>query len=274
MTAPPGRVAPEWLALRGPADDRARRQYTRHLVETLDDHLRGRAREHSTVRAVDVGAGTGAGADWLRASLTVDQDWRLLDHDPRILEATPETRRWALPVVGDVHSLGRLLADAPADVVTCQALLDILTADEIEALVAAAASSGSAMLLSLSVTGEVTLSPPHPDDDAVAAAFDAHQQRDGRMGPDACVHALDVLESHGYRTTTASAPWELGPEGPALLRAWLRGRLEAAVEQEPHQRDRFERWWLARDEAAEREELTAEVGHLDVLALPMSRMSA
>ena len=59
--------------------------------------------------------------------------------------------------------------------VTASALLDMLTAAEVERVVAACA--GRPTLLTLSVTGRVQLDPADPLDAALAAAFDAHQRR-------------------------------------------------------------------------------------------------
>ncbi|HET7326204.1 MAG TPA: hypothetical protein VFJ14_02860 [Nocardioidaceae bacterium] len=270
MSTPANSVDPGWLSLRGTADVRARTSYTADLAAELTQHLtRRRGDGDRAMRLVDVGAGMGAGAVWLRSRLPVSQDWRLLDDDPTLLgAAVPALEGWARNVVAGVVDLPGLLADEPADVVTCQALLDVLTAEEIDATVASAVACDAAMLLSLSVTGEVVVSPPHPDDSRVAAAFNAHQRRSGRLGPDAGAYAAHALRCHGYAVTVSATPWHLGAAEPALVRAWLQGRAAAALEQEPGDADRIDRWWESRDAAAVRGELSAVVGHVDVLALP------
>lgn len=268
--APANGVDPGWLSLRGPADIRARTTYAGDLTTRLNRHLTRRLRdEHGVVRLVDVGAGTGTGARWLRERLPWEQDWRLVDHDPRLLAAVPTMGEgWARGVVAGVADLSALLADEPAHVVTCQALLDILTTDETDAVISPAVASDAALLLSLNVTGEVDISPPHPDDELVAEAFDAHQRRAGRLGPDAGAYAARVLTGHGYAVTMAATSWHLGAAESALTREWLEGRAFAAAEQRPDQADRIGRWHEDRDRLAKRGELTAVVGHVDVLALP------
>jgi hypothetical protein len=268
--APPNGVDPGWLTLRGPADVRARATYASGLTALLNRHLTDRLRDdHGVVRLVDVGAGTGTGAGWLRDRLPWEQDWRLVDHDPRLLAVAPASGEgWARVVVAGVADLPALLADEPAHVVTCQALLDILTPDEADAVIAPAVASGAALLLSLNVTGEVEISPPHPDDGFVADAFDAHQRRAGRLGPDAGDYAARVLRAHGYDVTMAATSWQLGAAETALTRVWLEGRASAAAEQRPDHAVRIGRWLENRDWLAQQGSLTAVVGHVDVLAVP------
>ncbi|MGH3356591.1 MAG: hypothetical protein ACRDOJ_11890 [Nocardioidaceae bacterium] len=269
--APAGRVDPHWLSLRGPADVRARTTFTAHLAAGLAQHLTTRLSDDGEVASlVDVGAGRGAGAVWLRDRLPVHQDWRLVDHDPSILAAAaPTVEGWAQGIVAGVGDLSRMLAEEPAQVVTCQALLDVLTADEVDAMLAAAMASDAALLLSLSVNGEVALAPGHPDDDLVAGAFDAHQRRSDRLGPDGGAYAVSVLGEHGYDVTVAATPWHLGADERALSGAWLRGYAAAALEQQPGYADRIDRWQQSREAAARDGELSVVVGHLDVLGLPV-----
>lgn len=268
---PAGRVDPGWLRLRGPADARARTTFTGDLAAELAQHLTRQLTDDGEVaRLVDVGAGTGAGAAWLRPRLPVDQDWRLVDHDPSLLAvASPTVEEWARGVVADVGDLPRLLSEEPAHVVTCQALLDVLTADDVDALLAAALASDTAVLFSLSVSGDVRLVPRHRDDDLVCDAFDAHQRRAGRLGPDAGTYAAKVLREHGYRVSVAAAPWQLGAAESALALEWLHGYAAAALEQQPADADRIGRWRHSRETAARAGDLRVEVGHIDVLGLPV-----
>src|SRR5450631_4085050 len=78
---------------------------------------------------------------------------------------------------------------AGASLITASALLDMLTADELERLVGVCAGAGCPVLLTISVVGRVELTPADPLDECIAAAFDAHQRRTtgGRrlLGPDA-----------------------------------------------------------------------------------------
>lgn len=268
---PDGGVDPAWLRLRRPADVRARTTFASGLADDLADHL-GERLDGAEVRLVDVGAGTGAGAQWLRdrldARLRVRQHWRLVDHDPGLLaSATAAADGWAA-VAASVDELPALLADEPADVVTCQALVDVLTAPEADAMLTPAVDSGAAVLLALSVTGEVVLSPSHHDDEMIAEAFDAHQRRSGRLGPDGGAYVAHGLRRRGYTVTMAATPWHLGAADRDLMRAWLEGRADAAAEQEPGLADSIRDWYERRSRQAGRGDLGAVVGHVDVLGLP------
>ena len=148
MRQPPADgVDPAWLRLRGPADVRTRTSCGSGLVDDLAAYL---GATNGGVGAC--GAGTGAGANWRRDQLAGRlavgprdrQRWRLVDHDPALLaSAAPATDGWARGVVATVDELPGLLADDPADVVTCQALLDVLTASEVDAVIASAMDSGA-----------------------------------------------------------------------------------------------------------------------------------
>jgi hypothetical protein len=266
--------APDWLALREDADAAARAP---ELVHLLRVHLGTRARP---VVVRDLGCGTGSMGRWLAGRLPGPQTWVLHDRDPRLLaraagsaptvaaDGTPVTARTQR---GDLTGL-RAPDLVGTTLVTVSALLDLLTAEEVDALAAACAGAGAAALLTLSVTGDVELDPPDPLDAAFAAAFDAHQRRrtGGRrlLGPDAGAAAVDALARRGAAVQTRPSPWRLGADRAGLAEEWLRGWIGAACAQQPDlQADAaaYLRGRLA-DCAAGR--LRVVVGHVDVLALP------
>ena len=167
--------------------------------------------------------------------------------------------------VGDLTRL--TAADlAAASLVTCSALLDMLTAAEIGRLVAACA--GRPTLLTLTVVGAVRLDPPHPLDAAVAAAFDAHQRRTvgGRTlaGADAADVAVTAFRDHGIAVEVRETPWRLGPE--PLTRAWFDGWIDAALEQESDLSAQLSYYVPGRMEQLRTGRLTVSVGHRDVFA--------
>ena len=235
------RVSPEWLALREPADAAAR-------AADLVDHL------PTADRWVihDLGAGTGAMGRWLAPRLDASQHWVLHDRDADLLKlahvpaATVETRR------SDVARLDL----AGATLITASALLDILTTDEAHALVAACVDAGCPALLTLSVTGSVDLRPADPLDRRVEAAFNAHQRRDGRLGPDAPAVAAEAFRRAGWEVVERPSPWRLGAAQAELIAAWLEGWVAAAREQD------------AAIDYDDRRLDAVTVDHVDLLALP------
>lgn len=260
---------PAWLALREPADGDAR---AASLAALLASWI-----EPGELVVHDLGSGTGSLARWLAPRLPGRQVWVLHDRDPRLLDlalertaglvaadGTPVTVRTA---VGDLAALGP--SDlAGAGLITASALLDLLTPAALEALVATCASAGCPVLWTLSVTGAVTLDPADPLDGPLAGAFDAHQRRGGLLGPDAPGAAVDALGRHGLAVRSADSPWQLTYARHELLAEWLRGRVDAAVEQTPELADDARAWLRDRLTAAAARELTATVGHRDLLAAP------
>jgi SAM-dependent methyltransferase len=226
----------DWLSLREPADAAAR---AAALAEAVAAAAAG------TLVIRDLGCGTGSLGRWLAPRLPGPQHWILEDRDPALLDVAaarlPGTAADGRPVTvetrrGDVTALtGDDLAGV--SLVTCSALLDILTADELDGIAAALAVHGTTALLTLSVVGDVTVEPADPLDAPIAAAFNAHQRRTvgGRrlLGPDAPTVATDVLSRYGAKVTARPSPWRLGSERAALTGAWLDGWLAAAAEQAP-----------------------------------------
>lgn len=116
---------------------------------------------------------------------------------------------------------------------TASALLDVLTRDEIEALARACAGARCPALLALSVVGRVELTPSEPLDDQIAEAFNEHQQREGRLGPDAVTVAAEAFVRQGATVRMHASPWQLGADDALLTAQWLRGWVGAACEQRP-----------------------------------------
>ena len=223
-----GEFSESWLGLREPADAAAR---AGDLVALLPGPVR-------VIR--DLGCGTGSLGRWLAPQLPGPQHWIMEDRDPVLLDHARANMPFPGVTVttrlGDVTELTAADLDG-TDLVTCSALLDILTAEEVEDLVAACAGARTTALFTLSVAGEVTLDPELAEDRAVEAAFNAHQRRvrDGRrlLGPDAPGVAAAAFEKAGATVVTRSSPWRLDSDLPALSAQWLRGWVGAAREQRP-----------------------------------------
>jgi len=254
------KFAPDWLTLREPADADAR---SAELVRTL----RGRALNRFPVVIRDMGCGTGSMGRWLAGQLPGPQHWILHDHDPDLLAVasvtgpaadggtvTFETCHGDLSGV-DLHG---------TSLVTASALLDILTREEIDTLAAACAEAGCPALLTLSVSGRVDLDPAEPLDADLVAAFNDHQRREGRLGPDAVEAATEAFERHGMTVHTAPSVWGLGAANRALLEKWVRGWVEAACEENPALATEATAY-LARRLA--NPDLRATVHHTDLLAM-------
>jgi hypothetical protein len=264
---------PEWLALREDADAAAR---ARDLLDPLRAHLAGAGR--LVVR--DLGCGTGAMGRWLAGRLPGPQHWILHDRDPALLAravgAMPGEAADGTPVTatGERRDVTRLRAAdlAGTALVTASALLDLLTAEEVDRIAAACAGAGCPALLTLSVDGRVDLTPADPLDAAIGAAFNAHQRRvtgAGRLlGPGAPAAAIAAFRRHGATVERRPAPWRLGPRDAALTTEWLTGRVAAACARRPELTAEGAAYLDRRLRACAAGGLRVVVHHDDLLALP------
>ncbi|WP_433795528.1 class I SAM-dependent methyltransferase [Actinoplanes sp. CA-252034] len=250
-----GEFSAAWLSLREPADAAAR-------ALDLLDLLPGTVR---TVR--DLGCGTGSLGRWLSPRLGPGQHWIMTDRDPALLVRAAAGMPKGVTVSTQQLDVAELTPAelAGTDLVTCSALLDLLTTEEVERLAGVCAEARVPVLFTLSVTGEVQLAPQDPLDTEIEAAFNAHQRRvvDGRrlLGPDAAQAAVDAFTRVGATVTVRPSPWRLSPAMPALTAEWLRGWVGAAVEERPDLPvgDYLDRRLAALPHAS--------VGHKDVLAI-------
>ncbi|GAB3187858.1 class I SAM-dependent methyltransferase [Nesterenkonia suensis] len=277
------RISADWLSLREAADAAAR-EPTRAAVAALVGEI-------SPKTVVDVGCGTGAGGRWLLPLLEGEERWILLDHDAELLASTAQrlaARGARGPVqtrqadVADLHEV--LATTGDRTLVIASALLDLLTPAQISGLVAAVREHQVPLLVALTVTGAMTPHPPHPDDELVGAAFNRHQQRGGRCGPQAAPVLLDAARDQGLPTQVWETPWRLRPSDTALLAQLVKDRAQVAEEQlgTEQQKDteqqedagaehlgdalaRVRRWQQERLAQHADGTLGLEIGHLDVL---------
>jgi hypothetical protein len=275
MTAEDVRVSRKWLALREPADAAAR---ALDLVEQLGPHLPSTGRQ----LIHDLGCGSGAMGRWLAPLLPGSQHWVMHDRDADLLEAAaadapgPAADGAAVTLETKQSDIIQLAPSelAGATLVTASALLDMLTADELAALIAVCAGAGCPVLLTLSVVGRVELRPADPLDRRVEAAFNAHQRRTvqrGRLlGPDAVEVAVETFRRLGAEVLVRPSPWRLGASHAELAEEWFSGWLAAAREQEPELAPETQAYSRRRVEQARAGELAVTVGHADLLALPVS----
>jgi hypothetical protein len=273
MTVEGTRVSSGWLALREPADAAARAP---DLVEHLGRQLAATGRQVIH----DLGCGTGAMGRWLAPLLPGPQHWVVHDRDADLLVRAaaeppgPAADGAAVTVEAKRSDITRLHPDdlADATLITASALLDLLTEDELARLVTVGAGAGCPLLLTLSVVGQVDVTPADPLDCRVAAAFDAHQRRAtdrGRLlGPDAVARAGEELGRLGAEVLVRPSPWRLGALQADLAAEWFAGWVGAACEQQVElaaETDVYARRRLAQATAGQ---LAVTVGHADLLVLP------
>jgi hypothetical protein len=218
---------------------------------------------------------------WLAPLLPGPQHWTCHDRDEELLvalSASPPVRDSDGGTVAvDIHScdLAELGPDefAGASLITASALLDIMTAAELERLAAACFTAGCPLLLSLSVTGRVELRPPDLRDEQIRHAFNAHQRRitsDGRqvLGPDAVAAAVALFVDRGATVLSARSVWRLGPTDRALINEWLTGWVGAASGHDSALAGSAPDYLRRRIHAVSEGHLDVTVHHRDLLIMP------
>ncbi|MDR5897974.1 glycosyltransferase [Halomonas vilamensis] len=288
--SPPGsHFAADWLALREPVDANARSQ---HLVDVAATWLmtdRPPARK-KPLEIVDLGCGRGSNVCFLAPLWHGSQRWQLIDHDPALLQQA--RKRCDVLCDGDiqpitVQTLMCSLIELPsrwpaqADVISASALLDLVSAEWLDVLVARCAEHRQALFIALSVTGEWHLSDRHgkaladADDKYIETLFNAHQQRDkgfgAALGGRAHGELVKRLNTAGFYVEEAASPWRLNAgqaEHIALLHPLFDGWAQAALEQAPEAEVRIDAWRAQRLAQVDAGELGAFVDHRDLWARP------
>lgn len=275
MTTVQGEVTPQWLRLREPADATAR---SRALAGKVSRDLVSDA----PIVVHDLGCGSGSMGRWLAPLLPGAQHWVLHDRDAellRIAEVDPPLSSSAsasssITVETRAGDLTRLRTEdlAGARLITASALLDVMTAEELENLVRMCVAAECPALLTLSVTGRVRLTPADALDPVLGASFNDHQRRttSGRtlLGPDAARAAGRLFAALGARVEVGPSPWRLDERSPGLIEAWLVGWVGAACEQRPELAAEGAAYLERRRSDLESGRLAVMVEHLDLLARP------
>jgi hypothetical protein len=266
-------VDPDWLAARVAADDAARAATVSTLLPELSRYLIEAAGPGGTVQIIDLGAGTGANQRWLAPRLPIRQRWLHLDHNPVISRSLPLAAETEI-VDESVEALGELLTRSSGDrqLVSCSALLDVLTTEQIQAVCRAVIDNRVPAFFSLTVTGRLRLSPADAHDQLLLAAFNDHQCRAGRAGPEATTLTVNLLRAAEFAVTTQKTPWRLTAEsGLAFVDQMLEERLAAAVAQDPALARTAKAWFELRRAQLAAGLLRIELDHCDILGLPGGR---
>ena len=272
--------SPGWLALREPADHAARAPQVAAAVFAHFAH-----RTQMTI--VDFGCGTGSNLRAMALHLPLSQTWRLIDWDEDLLAAA-RTRlsAWADDAQERdgvlslrkadrtlvVHTQKADLARDPGrllegvDLLTATAFFDLVSADWMDGLCDALAARKLPLYAILTYDGHEVWSPSHHADDAVLAAFHAHQKSDKGLGlasgPDAAAHLTQALQIRAFHVVSGMSPWRL--QQGDLLRQLAQGAASAVTETGAVNPAEIEAWRAARENSA-----SCEIGHVDLFAVPV-----
>lgn len=267
-----------WLELRETADHQAR---SPRLTALASQWLEACRQSPDTAAVIaDLGCGSGSNAGYLMRQLTLPAHWHLFDQDPALLASATDRVAGAGQQVTPLQahlsrdSLGRQLP-RPLQLVTASALIDLVSADWLQALAAATADRQAAILVVLSYAGHFSLAPGHGDDAALEALVNRHQHGDKGLGAAQGPAATDTLAGYlrglGYRVELADSVWQLDHSHRQLQQALLRGWHEAALAQaqtEGQDRPWLDAWLARRLQEADRGTLAIRVRHLDLFGSP------
>jgi hypothetical protein len=262
-----------WLALREPVDHAAR---SAALTRLVTDRLP----RDRTLRAVDLGTGTGSNVRYLARQLPVQQEWLLVDRDPELLAEAADALRPLRNVA--VETLATNLGELDAsifphrDLVTASALLDLVSDTWLDTLAAHCRSAGAVALFALTYNGHSTCVPVEPEDDMIRELMNQHQRQNDKgfgraAGPDAMDVAARSFCAAGFHARRDGSDWVLLPGTEDLQKQLVEGWAQAAREVVPTIAPMIDDWLRRRLEhmTAGRSQIT--VGHEDLAAWPATR---
>lgn len=271
----------QWLALREPADRRARNR-------ELADALAARFALREDVSVLDLACGAGAALRAIAPLLPAKQHWLLADHDEGLIEAAKVAlSSWAdhseetagqLRLKRDGREIdvefrrvdlardaSALISEAP-HLVTASALFDLVSQTFMRDLVGALAANRCAVYATLTYNGVQRWTPHRPNDNQMTAAFHRHQMRDKGFGlaagPVASAYFADQLRLHDYIVLEGSSDWQLTSSDRMLIEELARGHALAVAETGSVPDADIARWVGVKRSAA-------IVGHEDIFAVPI-----
>jgi hypothetical protein len=293
----------EWLARREPHDAAARAAELPGLLRTSALVSRNGEPARASRAIVDLGAGSGANLRWLAARLGGEQAWLLVDHDAALLAAAENALlRWGTAhgassvrgpsidgELGEIVLAGtdftcrvrRSRADLitaleqievpERALVTSSALLDLVSAEWLDALARRCDAASADVYFALTYDGRTICAPADDADAEVLELFNRHQRGDkgfgAALGPTAGLRAVDAFVARGYRVASRTSDWRIGPTDEPFQRELLSGWLAAALEIAPERRAPLEAWHRRRLAHVDAGASTLVVGHLDMIGI-------
>jgi SAM-dependent methyltransferase len=258
----------KWLSLREPYDTAAR---NRGVLEALTSAFR----EQAAIVILDLASGTGSTLRALQGCLPARQEWTLVDKDADLLAqaaalARPPHTIVETKIVDLVHELESIPPDA-FDVVTVSALLDLVSSEWLDRLIAWLSGPQLPLYAALTYDGRAVVQPADSLDVKVVAAFNAHQRGDKgfgpALGPAAGSALLARLQQCGYAITEGKSDWILGTNDTAIQEAVFLGWSAAA--QEVMAAVDLDAWLARRRAHLAQGRSTLRIGHIDCFAHPI-----
>jgi SAM-dependent methyltransferase len=260
-----------WLALREPYDRAARNSAVLDAAGTA---------VAAAATVTDLGCGTGATLRAVAPYLPARQNWRLVDNDKALLDKVLREGVAAVHAGVRITTVAADLAGAieaavgDCDLVTTSALLDLVSAEWLDRLVALLVRLSRPFYAALSYDGAVALSPSCRHDGEVIAAVNRHQRTDKgfgpALGPDAARTAPERLRGGGFTVVEGRSDWRFGPEDRAIQMEVLTGWANAARDTGTEPAIVAE-WLGVRGDHVAAGSSQMRIGHIDFFAMPTRR---
>jgi hypothetical protein len=261
----------DWLALREPADARAR-------SATLTALVVDRLQPSGPLRVLDLAAGAGANARYLDEFLAGRKvqdrvQWLLVDHDSMLLERAASrlaSHRVETSIVDLAPAFDPEGENICADrgLVTASALLDLVSEGWLKRLAGRCRDAGAVVLFALTYNGDMRCVPAEAEDGEVRDLVNRHQRGDKgfgpALGPDAAESAARAFGAAGYEVRRERSDWVLEENDRNLQAQLIEGWAGAAAAIAPDRAASIQSWKARRlaHVAAGRSQLI--VGHEDL----------
>jgi hypothetical protein len=259
----------QWLAMREPYDAGARNPLVLAAVAAA-------FADRAAIRVVDLACGAGATMRAISAHLPARQSWRLVDHDRDLLARAASSASSAehnvVTAFLDIARDLRNAFEAPVDLVTASALLDLGSADWLEALAKEIVSRSLPFYAALTYDGRMALTPADPLDASIAEAFNRHQRSDKgfgpALGPTAALAAIARFEGWAHATVSGKSDWALNPTDFAIQEELLAGLAKAALETGDLASVEVNGWLARRRAHIQAGRSSMRIGHTDFFVRP------
>jgi hypothetical protein len=280
----------DWLRLREPADGIARSEALTHAIVDVLPAV-------ETLSVLDLATGRGSNIRFLAERLPGPQRWLAVDQSPTLLAGLREQmsswgalrghtvrteadgcRIRGLDLECEVEArqmgfgtLDRHEVFAGRHLVTASALLDLVSAQWLQALAAHCLEERAAALFTISYNGRFSCAPAEAEDGMVRDLMNRHQKTDKGLGgpaagPDAAACAERCFAEAGYEVQRAPSDWALGAADSDIQRVLVDGWAEAATAMAPERASTIAGWRARRLAHIDAGRSRVSVGHDDLAA--------
>lgn len=282
-----------WLSYRAACDAAARHKGVERKFLEFFNHK-------SVLELVDVGAGTGANFRYYFDLIQQNQRWTFLEKDPFLLAQASDTiaqyahqhgYRFEQPhahlirvsagkkqahiqlTQGSLEELDRLVNLADTDIVTANAVFDLIAYEQFDALVGRLKRQYVCLLSTLNYY-EISFLPFSEADARFVRWYHMYLKRPQpsgiAMGADCCEEMLDLLHQHEMIIIQEASQWHISRNNTAMHHFLLHfmGQGIQTLNLADCERKAFFEWMQEKKQLCRERKLEIYVDHNDIFAYP------